>query len=96
MKLKKLISKPEVKKPKVYKIKDLANDVSLLGIKVKIPKKYLDGYMGIKKEMRIFSQWNKGVWLKNDMNEGHMYPLTFDTDLKELLDFEIVPEKENA
>ena len=46
--------------------------------------------MGIKKEMYLYSWWFKGVWLKNKMNEDRIYPLTFDTDNKELLEFEAI------
>ena len=46
--------------------------------------------MGIKKEMYLYSYWNKGVWLKTDMKKDRIYPLTFDTDYKELLEFEAI------
>ena len=61
----------------------------LLGLKVKIPKKYQDSYSGITKEMYLYSWWNKGVWLKKNMKEERVDPLTFDTDNKELLEFEV-------
>ena len=74
--------------PKMKKnlIKNLKGE--LLGLKIKIPKKYQD--IGIKKEMYLYSYWNKGVWLKTDMKNDRIYPLTFETDCKELLEFEIV------
>jgi hypothetical protein len=73
------------------KIKDLPESVELRGIKIKIPKKYQDSYSGIKKEMYLYSWWNKGVWLKSDMNEDRVYPLTFSRDdCKELLEFECI------
>ena len=69
------------------KIKYLKN-VELRGFKIKIPKKYQDSYIGITKEMYLYSWWNKGVWLKKSMKDERIYPLTFDTDSSELLEFE--------
>ena len=70
------------------KIKQL-KDINLVGIKIKIPKKYQDSYSGITKEMYLCSWWNKGVWLKKNMDEERIYPLTFKTDNKELLEFTV-------
>ena len=72
------------------KIKDLPKNATLLGVKVKIPKKYEDDYSDIKGNMYIYSNWQKGVWLKKKMSDGRIYPLTFDKSLKELLEFTIV------
>jgi len=77
-----------MKKRKKNLVKDQKGE--LLGLKVKIPKKYIDNYIGIKKEMYLYSWWDKGVWLKNNMKEQRIYPLTFDTDKSELLEFEII------
>ena len=75
-------------KKKKNLIKNLKGE--LLGLKIKIPKKYQDSYSGIKKEMYLYSYWNKGVWLKTAMNKDRIYPLTFETDYKELLEFEVI------
>jgi hypothetical protein len=75
-------------KKKKNLIKNLKGE--LLGLKIKIPKKYQDSYMGIKKEMYLYSYWNKGVWLKTNMKKDRIYPLTFETDNKELLEFEAI------
>ena len=70
------------------KVKELKGD--LVGVKIKIPKKYQDRYMKIKKEMYLFSWWGKGVWLKNSMKENQVYPLVFNTNNKELLEFTVI------
>lgn len=71
------------------KVKDLPEGASLVGVKVKIPKKYEDSYMGIKGSMYLYSWWQKGVWLKKSMEDGRIYPLTLNESTKEVLDFEI-------
>lgn len=72
------------------KVKDL-KDVELVGIKVKIPKKYEDLYQQIKGEMYVVSYWQQGVWFKKSMKESRIYPLCMEP--KELLNFTVVKEK---
>lgn len=72
------------------KIKDLPGTMGLLGVKIKIPKKYEDDYSDIKGNMYIYSHWSKGVWLKKKMDESRIYPLTFNKDLREILEFTVV------
>ena len=71
------------------KIKDFPKNKELLGVRIKIPKKYSDSYIGIKDKMYIFSSWQKGVWLKKKMSENRIYPLQLDK-LTDLLEFEVV------
>jgi hypothetical protein len=72
------------------KVKDL-KDVELVGIKVKIPKKFEDLYQGIKGEMYVCSYWQAGVWFKKSMKESKIYPLCMEP--KELLNFTVVKEQ---
>ena len=72
------------------KVKDL-KDVDLVGIKVKIPKKFEDLYQQIKGEMYVYSYWQAGVWFKKSMKEDRIYPLSMEP--KELLNFTVVKEK---
>jgi hypothetical protein len=68
------------------KIKDLPKDKQLQGIKIKIPKdKILEG---MKKEMYIYSGWNKGLWLKKKMTDSQIYPFFFDS-FKDLGNLEV-------
>jgi hypothetical protein len=71
------------------KIKQLKNQ-DLVGIKVKIPKKFQDDYQGIKGQMFIFSWWAQGVWFKKSLTASRIYPLSMNP--KELLNFEVVNE----
>ena len=72
------------------KVKDL-KDVELVGIKVKIPKKFEDLYQGIKGEMYVVSYWQAGLWFKKEMGSDRIYPLCMEP--KELLNFTVVKEK---
>lgn len=66
------------------KVKDLKID-NLIGIKVKIPKKFEDNYVGIKGELYLYSSWNAGIWFKKDMSDSKILPLSIDP--KEILNF---------
>jgi len=70
------------------KVKDLKSD--LQGIKIRVPKKYEDTYMGIKGTMYIESWWTQGVWLKKSQTDNRIYPLCMNP--KELLEFIVVKE----
>jgi hypothetical protein len=72
------------------KVRDL-KDVDLVGIKVKIPKKFEDTYQQIKGEMYICSYWQAGVWFKKSMKSDRIYPLSMNP--AELLNFTVVKEK---
>jgi hypothetical protein len=71
-------------------LKDLEKDTELSTIKVIIPDEY-------KKEMElsgiptnkvyIVSNWNKGIWVKTDLNKSRIYPLCISPFLA--LEFEI-------
>ena len=69
------------------KVKDLKQE-NLVGIKIKIPKKFQDDYVGIVTEMYIYSWWNQGIWLKKNMKQERIYPLTMDP--KEVLEFTVI------
>lgn len=69
------------------KVKDLKID-NLVGIKVRIPKKYEDSYVGIKGDLYLFSYWNAGLWLKKKMSDSQILPLCIDP--RELLNFTVV------
>ena len=77
-----------MKKEKVLKkrIKDLPPDVSLAGVKFRIPGTRSVGYW--------YSQWGytdgkAGVWYKKDMASGAVYPIFLD-NLKDALEWEVV------
>lgn len=74
------------------KVKDFKGE-NLVGLKVRIPKKYEDSYTGIKGDMYLESVWNAGVWLSKNPNatSKKLYPLCIDPKL--VLDFTIVKEK---
>jgi hypothetical protein len=67
------------------KIKDLPETQSLLGVRFLYPGDNQPYYWS--------SQWEKGVWGKKDMGSGQIFPL-FCGDLKEVLEWEVVPEDE--
>jgi len=69
------------------KVKDMG-EFQLLGTKIKIPKKYQDSYVGIQKEMYLYSLWGQGLWLKKSMEDTQVFPLSIDP--KEVLNFTIV------
>jgi hypothetical protein len=69
------------------KVKDLKSE-NLVGIKIRIPKKFEDNYQKIKGDMYLFSWWQAGVWLKKNMSDTRMYPLSINP--KEILNFEII------
>ncbi len=71
------------------KVKAYKGD-NLVGVKIKIPKKYEDEYMGIKGTMILQGVWSAGVWLKKDkdLNSTKIYPLCIDP--KEVLNFTVV------
>ena len=64
------------------KIKDLPKDKGLGGIAFLHPV--------TKKRCIWASQWQKGVWYKKDAKSTEVFPL-FVEDLKEALEFEVVP-----
>ena len=72
------------------KLKDYKGN--LVGVKIKIPKKYQIEYTGILPEMYILSNWNKGLWLRQKMSDTRMYPLCLDK-VSECLEWTIVKEK---
>jgi hypothetical protein len=63
------------------KIKDLPQDVSLVGTRFIYPKDNKPYYW--------FSQWQGGVWGKEDMKNGSIHPL-FVNDLNDVLEWEVV------
>ncbi len=65
----------------IKKIKGLPNNADLRGVKFHDPKTMTTGYW--------YSQWNKGIWWKEDMQSTRIFPLFFD-DFKEALEFEII------
>lgn len=66
------------------KIKDLPDAQSLLGVRFRFPRDGQPYYWS--------SQWATGVWAKKDMASARVFPL-FCEDLKEALEWEVVPEK---
>ena len=64
------------------KIKDLPQNIPLEGIRFIYPKDNKPYYW--------FSQWDKGVWGKEDMESGSIHPLFVD-DLKDVLEWEVAP-----
>ena len=72
------------------KLKDYKGN--LVGVKIKITKKYQIEYTGILPEMYILSNWNKGLWLRQKMSDTRMYPLCLDK-VSECLEWTIVKEK---
>jgi hypothetical protein len=71
------------------KLKDIPKDADLVGLKIKIPKKIQTKFGLPKKEMFIYSGWCKGLWLKATMEDGRIYPMTFET-YKDLEEFEVI------
>ena len=69
------------------KLKEIKSD-NLVGVKIKIPKKYEDSYQNITGTMYLFSWWQAGVWLKKSMDETRIYPLCIDPKL--VLNFTVV------
>jgi len=63
------------------KIKDLPQDASLAGTRFLYPKDNKPYYW--------YSQWQRGVWGKEDMASSQILPLFVD-DLKEVLEWEVV------
>jgi hypothetical protein len=63
------------------KIKDLPQDASLTGTRFIYPKDNKPYYW--------FSQWQRGVWGKEDMESEKVFPL-FVNDLKDVLEWEVV------
>jgi len=72
------------------KVRDLPPSKDLIGIKVKIPKKYQDDYSGILDEMYVASFWGSGIWFKKYINDNLRCPLCIDPKL--LLDFTVIGE----
>ena len=77
--------KTSAEKP-AKKIKDLPSNISLSGVKFRDPKTGTTGYW--------YSQWGyrggkAGIWWKQDMKSGAIFPLFLD-DLKEALEFEVL------
>jgi len=70
------------------KLKNLDKDVDLVGLKIKVPKKLQLEHSLPKKEMFIYSGWNKGLWLKEKMDNERIFPLTFNT-FKDIGEFEV-------
>ncbi|MEK6879105.1 MAG: hypothetical protein AABY22_05825 [Nanoarchaeota archaeon] len=68
------------------KVKDIKTD--LVGVKIRIPKKFEDTYQGIKGDMFLYSIWNAGVWLKKSMKEDRIYP--FCIEPRKVLEFTVV------
>ena len=73
-------------KKQVKRIKDLPKDISLRGVKFRVPGTNKTGYW--------YSQWGykdgeAGVWYKTDMKSGQVFPI-FLKDLKEALEWEVV------
>jgi hypothetical protein len=73
------------------KVKDLPSTHCLVGVRVKIPKKYEDKYSEIFGSMFIYSYWNKGIWFKKSMEYERIYPLSIDP--KEVLEWTIASQK---
>jgi len=71
----------------MIKVKDLKNE-DLVGVKVRIPKKFENTYMGITGSMYIYSYWNAGIWFKKSMGDTRIYPLCVPP--QELLNFTVV------
>lgn len=71
------------------KVKDIPEFRSLTEIKVKIPKKFEDRYMGVYGDMFIYSYWQKGVWFKKRMKDSQVYPLTMENP-KDILEWDVI------
>jgi hypothetical protein len=67
------------------KIKDLPPGTSMGGLKVKTS----DGRIGY-----WTSQWNRGIWLKNNLEDKQVHPVFVDS-LEEVLEWEVVNDKED-
>lgn len=70
-------------KKKITRIKDLETSgvKSVYGVRFRYP--------GDGKKYYWISQWNKGVWGKEDMSSSRMFPL-FCNNLSEALEWEVV------
>ena len=89
--LSKHLKKEHPSTKKRMKIKDIHKDTLLQGTKVKIPKKFQDSYIGISKEMYLYSFWNKGIWLKKSMKDTKIFPLCINPE--EVLNFDVLGGK---
>jgi len=75
------------------KIKDLPKDMTLEGIKVKIPEHVTcqihEGYW---KSQWGYPEGKAGVWLTKNLNDTQMYP-AFLNKLEDALDWEVITKK---
>jgi len=69
------------------KLKELDKNQQLVGLKIKIPKA-MQLEQGLKKEMFIYSGWNRGLWLKKEMTDERVYPFTFEK-FKDIENYEV-------
>ena len=69
----------------MMKIKDLPPNFNLRGALIRTPEG---------KEMYWWSQWNKGVWLKESMDADKVLPYSV-SNLEECFDWEVIKEKED-
>lgn len=64
------------------KIKDLLQNKSLGGVKVKTPEGFI-GYW--------VSQWPQGVWLRKEIGDSEVHPV-FVKSLKECLEWKVIED----
>jgi len=65
------------------KIKDLPENINLGGVRFIHPE--------TKKPVYWYSQWEKGIWIKEENDSRQFFPL-FVNDLKEALEFEVADD----
>lgn len=70
------------------KVKELPENQSLTGTKVKIPKHdaFLSGLNT--DEAYIYSAWFAGIWVKTDLKSSHIYPVPMSTE--DMLELEVI------
>jgi len=78
-----------MKNKKLTKLKDLPKDTQLCNLKIKIPKKIQISQSIPSSIMIIYSGWNKGLWLKKNINDEQIYPLCFE-NFNEIKKLEVI------